>query len=282
MSRSTTRYVLLALLIVLIAVSAAMWKFTTSYYASRLNRAIEHKQKKEKATIDSFELADPAQAPASIRESVRLGYKLMLNTPQYASNYVGDRLSCTNCHFAGGDTTGGKNGGISLAGVAAIYPKYDNRSGQVIDLPTRINSCFERSMNGKPVRLDSPEMVALVSYLHWISRGVPIYQQVPWLGLSRLKSAHKPDAENGGAIYAEQCALCHGKEGQGDVRSEIPPVWGPKSYNDAAGLNNEATLASFIYYNMPYTDATLTVSEALDVASYISQQPRPHYDAEKK
>lgn len=240
-------------------------------------KAIRLKLRKENEVLDrlDFTLVDPEQAPESIRDLVKQGYHIMLNTPQYAGQYAGDRLSCTNCHFAAGDTTGGSNAGLSLAGVAAIYPKFDKRAGKVIDLPARINLCFERSMNGKPLPLDSHEMLALETYLKWISRGIPVFQNVPWLGINPIQTTSTPDPIKGKSVYSIQCASCHGQNGNGEVQNAIPPVWGPHSFNEKAGMNNQDTLASFIYFNMPYESRTLTIEEANNVAAYIIAQPHP-------
>lgn len=245
-----------------------------------IEAAFSHKQEKERNELNKLNshLVDPEQAPDAIREVVMLGYNLMLNTPKYAASFVGDRLSCTHCHFAGGDTLGGENGGISLVGSAALYPKLDPRSGTVQDLAGRINACFERSMNGKPLPLDSKEMIALETYLHWISKGTPIYKPVPWLGLPKLKSKHVANGENGSKVYATYCAMCHGENGEGELQHQIPPVWGATSFNDAAGMNEQVTLASFIFYNMPYGEPFLTEEQALDVAEFIRNQSRPHFE----
>lgn len=246
--------------------------------------AIRHKLKRESESFSSlkFELVDPEEAPEKMRDLVVLGYHIMLETPKYAKGYVGEltELSCTNCHFAGGNTTGGKNGGISLAGVAAKYPHYDDRVKKVIDLPTRINYCFEKSLNGKALPLDSKEMLALVSYLHNISSHFPLYDNVPWLGLKRLESSHQSDPAAGQRVYEASCAMCHGNDGQGqryqdDPTANVPPLWGEHSFNAAAGMNSQKTLESFIYENMPYTDAGLTVEQAIDVAAFIIGKPHP-------
>ncbi len=244
-----------------------------------INRKLKIESRGEQAL--NFNLVDPQQAPPQIHEAVRLGYHLILNTPKYASQYVGDRLSCTNCHFAGGNTTGGKGGSVSLAGIAAVYPTYNSRKGIVEDLPMRINSCFERSMNGKPLPPDSPEMVAIVTYLHWISKDMPIYQKISWRGLPDLKTTHKPDPEQGKHVYEVYCAMCHGTDGLGEIDNHIPPLWGPHSFNDGAGMNIESVLAAFIYNNMPYPDAGLSAEQAQDVAAFISHQPRPHFSSQK-
>ncbi len=97
----------------------------------------------------------PQEAPANIKDAVMLGYNIMMNTRKYAAGYVGNKLNCTNCHFNGGITEGGRNGGLSLAGVATKYPEYRKQAKGISDLLSRTNSCFEKSMNGKPLPLDS-------------------------------------------------------------------------------------------------------------------------------
>lgn len=227
-----------------------------------------------------FNLIDPNQAPESIRALVKLGYHVMIDTPKYAQEYVHDHLSCTNCHFDGGATTGGQGNGISLAGVAAKYPRYDMKFGKVIDLQERINHCFEASMSGKPLPLDSELMLALNVYLHWISKGMPIYEEVPWLGVKAIKSSHQPDAVKGKKGYFLYCATCHGNHGEGEVVDSIhlPPVWGKESFNKNAGMNRIEILAPFILLNMPHNDPDLTSEQALDIAQFIIQQPREEAD----
>jgi len=118
-----------------------------------------------------------------------LGYNIMTDTRKYADGYVGNRLDCDDCHFKGGITEGGKNGGLSLVGVAATYPKFRKRQNYAVDLVARTNDCFERSMNGKPLPPDSKEMTAIVTYYQWISKGLPIYADIPWLGIKLIKKS---------------------------------------------------------------------------------------------
>jgi thiosulfate dehydrogenase len=244
---------------------------TQSYIDRKLQRESEALNKL------NFNLVDPGEAPETIRSLARFGYAIMINTQKYAPDYVGGRLNCTNCHFAGGNTTGGAQGSISLAGVATKYPQFDSGLQLVADLPARINSCFTRSMNGKPLPRDSQEMLALVTYLQWISKGLAIYKPVPWLGLQQLSIPYHGDAAKGQRIYHVYCALCHHDDGQGGETN--PPLWGEGSFNDLAGMNRLPILASFIYWNMPYMDQTpvLSPEEAIDVASYILSKPRPKF-----
>jgi thiosulfate dehydrogenase len=65
-----------------------------------------------------FNLPLPQDAPTSIKDAVMLGYNIMTDTRKYAAGYVGNKLDCDNCHFKGVITEGGRNGGLSLSGVA--------------------------------------------------------------------------------------------------------------------------------------------------------------------
>lgn len=218
-----------------------------------------------------FYLQDPQQAPEEIRADVVKGLHIMLQTKKYAADYVGGNLTCSNCHFNAGNTLGGNDGSISLVGVKHIYPKGD------LTLPMRINYCFEKSMNGKPVPVDGAIMKALIAYLDWISKPTDHLTEWPWLGLPELKTTHRPDPISGKKVYETYCSNCHGDDGQGtpgkDER-DIPAVWGKKSYNKRAGMNKIETAASFIYYNMPYENAYLSDEKALDVSAFLNQQER--------
>lgn len=263
--------------VVLVGAAVLLFQTGKAHRESSVLSYVDKKLAREKDTYQKlhFDLVDPDQAPEAIRSMARLGYQTILHTRTYASDYVGSKLDCTSCHFAGGDTTGGAGGGISLAGCAAKYPAYDSRDKKVVDLSARINYCFERSMNGTPLPLNSELMTAIVTYLHWIAKDIPIYSKVPWLGLKPLTTQHRGDIEQGKRTYSVYCALCHRDNGEGD--GHAPPVQGPNSFNKAAGFGQIATLASFIYWNMPYLDATpvLTQEEAMDVAAYILSQSRP-------
>ncbi|OIO00591.1 MAG: cytochrome C [Desulfovibrionaceae bacterium CG1_02_65_16] len=210
-------------------------------------------------------------APAKNREAVLLGYKIMTETKKYAGEYVGNNLACTNCHFDGGrskDT-------ISLVGVASVYPHYRSRANFSTDLTLRTMDCFQRSMNSVAPPADSKIMQALTAYYQWISKGIPIYAEVPWIGLPKMPEDHKPDPAAGGTVYKDVCARCHGAEGQGTPIA--PAVWGPGSYNDGAGMNRVTTFSAFAWRFMPKASPSLTKEQALDVAAFVHAKPRPHY-----
>ncbi len=81
----------------------------------------------------------PDAAPADLREAVLYGANILTDTQKTLASNVGNKLPCSNCHFNAGATQGGKNGGISLVGVAATYPKYRERQKYAVDLVARAN-----------------------------------------------------------------------------------------------------------------------------------------------
>jgi thiosulfate dehydrogenase len=219
----------------------------------------------------AFNPPAPEQAPASIKNAVMLGYNILMNTQKYAPAYIGNKLNCRNCHFDAGRA----RNTLSLVGVAAKYPKFRKRQKYATDLVTRTQGCFQRSMNGKPLPPEGKLMQAIMAYYHWISRGIPIYAQVPWLGLKKLKSSHRPDPAAGQKVFASVCARCHGDSGQGTQIA--PPLWGPHSFNDGAGMHKLKNLSAFAFHYMPKGNPILNVTQALDVAGFITTKPRPHF-----
>jgi thiosulfate dehydrogenase len=207
----------------------------------------------------------------------------MTQTVTFASQYSGNALNCTSCHL----DAGRRPYASSLVGVWGVFPEYRTRSGRVQVLQDRINDCFERSMNGRALPLDSDEMHGLLAYMRWLSKGVPTGQDGPARGFQRITSPQPPDPERGKHIYADKCAACHGPDGQGVYgaigETLFPPVWGPRSFNIGAGMARVNTAAAFVKANMPLGQGgTLTEQEAFDVAAYFTQQPRPDFAAKDR
>lgn len=228
-----------------------------------------------KKVVVKFDLVDPECAPEEMLTKILYGYHLMLDTKTLVPDYAGNPITCNNCHFNAGNTLGGKNRGISLVGVTAMYPRFSKRDNKSISLQDRLDNCFRRSLNGKPLPHDSLEMESIIAYLAWISHEVNDAPKLPWLGLTPLTSKHVGNALAGEKIYDQKCSLCHGAQGEGSP--SVPPLWGNNSYNDGAGMNNPVMLSSFIWYNMPFGQAALSQEEAIDVAAYLISRPRPHF-----
>ena len=218
-----------------------------------------------------FDPPKPEDAPKELRDAVMLGYHIIKDTQTYAKDYVGNDLNCTNCHFEAGRA----RHTLSLVGVAVKYPKYRSRHHYSSDLVTRTNGCMKRSQNGKPLPPDSKEMQGIMAYYHWISKGLPIYAEIPWLGLEPIEGAKNASIEKGKEVYEAHCSGCHGPQGQGTRIA--PPLWGPGSYNDGAGMSHPDKLAGFAHLYMPKGDPNLTVEQAKQAAAYVDSQPRPHF-----
>ena len=94
-------------------------------------------------------------------------------------------------------------------------------------------------------------------------------------------------AKEGAKIFAQKCALCHGKDGEGVYNEHgetvFPPLWGPRSFNIGAGMARVNTAAAFVKANMPFgQDNTLTDQEAFDVSVFFTHQPRPDFEAKQR
>jgi thiosulfate dehydrogenase len=213
----------------------------------------------------------PARIPAGpAGESIRLGQKIFDYTPRYAARYVGNQMNCADCHLQSGRAP--YSG--PMVGLAHIFPTYNERAGRVIPLSRRIQQCFVRSENGRPPAPDSREMKALLTYIAWLSPPELAEHAPPGRGLVKLPKLHG-DPGRGAAIYAKQCVACHGADGAG-VPPILPPLWGPGSFNQGAGMTRVKKMAAFVQYNMPQNaPGTLTPQEAYDLAAYINSKPRP-------
>jgi len=220
-------------------------------------------------------------ADSMVAARVLQGYRIFRQTGRYAAAFTGNGLSCGNCHLNAGQ----RDRGMPLVGVAAVFPEYRARSGRLISLEDRIRDCFERSMNGTAPAYESPEMLSVAAYVAWLSQGQPVGRSPEWRGRNVIaKAAQVPvaqlDTAAGHAVYSRVCVGCHGPGGEGvEIGGARPgPLWGPRSWNDGAGMARVYTAAGFIRYAMPLTaPGSLSDREAQEVAAYINSQPRPSF-----
>lgn len=215
----------------------------------------------------------PAVRPLSAL--ARQGKQIFGNTPQLASAWVGGRLRCTDCHQIDGTIPNA----LPMFGVAQHYPSFSKRAGHTVTLEQRIQECFVRSENGKPLPLESTQMKALVAYLDYLSDGSPQHKPQPSM-------VHLPELTGnpvrGKAIYEAQCSSCHQDDGSG-IPAAFPPLWGSGAYNDGAGMHRIPVLAAWTQHNMPLNSpGSLTAQQAYDVAAYIHEQPRPKFNPQYK
>jgi thiosulfate dehydrogenase len=226
-------------------------------------------------------LRKPAWTPPSMAsipngakgDSIRLGLRLFNETQLYARDHVSAKISCSGCHAEGGMQPYAS----PMVGVEATFPQFNARAGHVISLEDRIQECFVRSENGRPIDYKGVPMRALVDYIEWVSTAEPARKPFVGRGLLAIRDM-TPDVDRGKAIYAEQCAGCHGENGEGRP-NVFPPLWGPDSFNDGAGMHGVKKMAAFVQHNMPQNRmGILTPQEAWDVAAYVHQQPRPPFN----
>lgn len=185
----------------------------------------------------------PASIPGGQRgEQIRLGYQLILHTQEFAAPYVGNALTCANCHLdAGLDPNS-----ASFVGLSRTYPEYRARAGRFVILVDRVNECVERSLNGKAIPLDSHKLRSIAAYIEWLSKDVTQDSRMAWRGIPRLQSSRPPDVGNGGKVFTARCAFCHGSDGQGTMAA--PPLWGAHSYSTGSEMARVPVAASFIEY----------------------------------
>ncbi len=216
-------------------------------------------------------------------EAVRYGRELMLHTAYYIGpngtngKYAGNKMNCTNCHQDAGTKPYSFNLEISFRN----YPQYRAREGKVLTLAERINNCMVHPHLGKPLPLDSKEMIGIISYLKWISDSSRIDRNTP--GVKNMDIQFTSEAaspKRGEQLYATHCTRCHGANGEGQMQYDsstyiYPPLWGSKAYQPGSSMHRVIKAAQWLLANMPYDSAShnhpfLSSKEALDLAAFIN------------
>jgi thiosulfate dehydrogenase len=200
------------------------------------------------------------------------------------SKNLGNKMNCTNCHLESGT----KPYGLNFFDSHKTYPQYRAREDAILTMSDRVNNCITRPHSGKPLKLDSKEMVAIVSYIKWV--GDKYDREIhEGYGLKSIKyDSLRADSKRGETVYMKHCKTCHQSDGQGQMNVEnttyvYPPLWGPKSYQEGSSMHRVLKSARFIKYNMPnlttnFEKPTLSDQEALDVAAFVNDNsihPRP-------
>jgi len=227
---------------------------------------------------------DPAAIPdGPFGDAVRRGRDIFLNPAANATAYVGNSLACSNCHLDAGRLADA----APMWAASGLYPKHRGKNDKINDMEMRINGCFTYSMNapGSPSGGPPPDRDRiyrdLESYFFWLAGGAPAGVKLPGQGYPvPEKPAGGYDRDRGAEVFAANCSLCHGADGQGRTdmtgRYVFPPLWGPNAYNWGAGMHRVNTAAGFIYANMPLGKPfSLTPQQAWDVAAYINSHERP-------
>jgi len=72
--------------------------------------------------------------------------------------------SCASCHENPED----------MAGVRAVYPKWNEERGEVTTIEMEVNNCRESRMGAETWKYDGGEMTDMVALLSAVSRGMPV------------------------------------------------------------------------------------------------------------
>ena len=230
-----------------------------------------------------FRVPDESEIKDSITlKSIQRGRALIHNTRDSLPQNARSALNCANCHFSDGTVANA----MPLVGAYSRFPQYRGRSGHVDLLEDRINDCFKRSLNGRPLAPESRDMRDMVTYIAFLSRGYPPGSAMQGLSVPKLDPL-VGDTTRGREIYASTCAACHAPDGNGGPATPqapaAPPLWGPRSYNIGAGMARIRSAAAFIHHLMPRDrPGTLTPQQAFDVATYINSRPRPDFPGKER
>ena len=168
-------------------------------------------------------------------------------------------------------------GALALTAAASTYRK----PGALED---RIVRCFTHSLNARSLETTSDTITALAAYVRSLgAEGAARGSDESRIPPADLIPIGELNAERGRARFGDVCSGCHGLDGQGyrERRTPlpydyVPPVWGPRSYNDVAGLSRVYTLAGFLRHAMPRDEpGTLGDRDAQEIAAFVDGQPRP-------
>ena len=248
------------------------------------------------AAQPAWNVPDPDTLPDdAFGRTVRQGRDLIVKTssligpdaPDPAMRYGGNGLDCQSCHLIAGT----QRFGLPLAGIWGVFPLYIARENEVRTMEDRINGCMERSMNGQALPVDGPEMKAMLTYIKFISSAEPVGKSLDGRGAPPLPLPEKPADPHArpSGLHRDLCRLPRrGRPGTASEPAEaeaggppvpLPPLWGPDSYNDGAGMARAITAAQFVRANMPFGTTfetpALSVADAFDVSRLHQRAASP-------
>ncbi|MBA4047455.1 MAG: cytochrome C [Sphingomonas sp.] len=215
--------------------------------------------------------------------AIRRGQQIFLHTKANAGAYVGNGLSCSNCHL----NSGRQPHAAPMWAAWGVYPAHRAKNGRINTMEDRIRDCFTYSINAQVSSSGSAPPPAdpiyrdLQMYFFWLAKGAPTGVDLPGRGFLKLKpTAPGHDPQRGAKVYSQHCAACHGVDGQGQKADDggyaVPPLWGAQSFNWGAGMARVANAAGFIKANMPLGQGySLSNQQAWDVAAFMDSRDRP-------
>jgi thiosulfate dehydrogenase len=112
---------------------------------------------KPASRADDFTKQDVERWTKEFMTVVKEGDKLF-----HSSTLGKNKVSCDQCHPNAANTH------------PETYPKFQKQLGRVITLFEMVNWCLRNPLEGDPIPADDPRMVALLAYMTYERRGVPL------------------------------------------------------------------------------------------------------------
>ncbi len=109
------------------------------------------------ALADEFTQKDLQRWEEQYQKVVQKG-RALWTSPKLGTNGV----ACAQCHPNAANTH------------PETYPKFQKQIGRVITLGEMVNWCLRNPLEGKPLALDSGEMVAILAYITHERKGIPL------------------------------------------------------------------------------------------------------------
>ncbi|MDG1171027.1 MAG: sulfur oxidation c-type cytochrome SoxA, partial [Sulfitobacter sp.] len=106
--------------------------------------------------------------------------------------------SCSSCH----------NDPASLAGVRPVYPKFNEKAGEVRTLEMQVNDCRENQMGAEPWKYSGGDMVNMTALLASVSRGMPVNVAIDGPAQSTWEAGKELYYTRTGQLELA-CASCH-------------------------------------------------------------------------
>lgn len=106
--------------------------------------------------------------------------------------------SCASCHGAAED----------MAGVRAVYPKWNDKKGMVTTLEMEINNCRENRMGAEKWKYTKGKMVNMVALISSVSRGMPVNVAIDGPAQSTWEKGKELYYTRTGQLELS-CANCH-------------------------------------------------------------------------
>ncbi|PKL38344.1 MAG: cytochrome C [Spirochaetae bacterium HGW-Spirochaetae-1] len=107
---------------------------------------------------DTFTKKDVERWKNEFDAAARYGRQLFEDSAEYKLGT--NKVACAQCHPNAANTH------------PETYPKFQKQLGKVISLAEMVNWCIINPLEGKPLKLDSKEMVALLAYICSERKGV--------------------------------------------------------------------------------------------------------------